>query len=68
MSDGTLSGDGKTLWTRSRGSSLFEQLDTPDNLTELAEEVAESARAASDERVKPYRTPVTPDSLRAPAE
>jgi hypothetical protein len=47
---------------------MFEHLATPDNLSELAEEVAESARAASNERVKPYRTPVTPDSLRAPAE
>ena len=68
MSDSDLNADGKTLWTRSRGSSTFEHLDTPDNLSELAEEVAESARAASNERVKPYRTPVTPDSLRAPAE
>ncbi len=68
MSDGDLNMDGRTLWTRTRGSSMFEHLDTPDNLSELAEEVAESARAASNERVKPYRTPVTPDTLRAPAE
>ena len=63
--------DGETLWTRktsNMGSSRFEHLDTPDNLTELAVEIAKSARAASDERVKPYRTPVTPDTLRAPAE
>ncbi len=68
MSDGDLNMDGRTLWTRTRGSSTFEHLDTPDNLSQLAEEVAESARAASHERVKPYRTPVTPDTLRAPAE
>jgi hypothetical protein len=63
--------DGETLWTRKTGktgSSRFEHLDTPDNLSELAVEIAKSARAASDERVKPYRTPVTPDTLRAPAE
>jgi hypothetical protein len=68
MSDGKLNPDGETLWTCSGGSSPFERLDTPANLTELAVEVAKAAQAASDERVKPYRTPVTPDTLRAPAE
>jgi hypothetical protein len=68
MSDGKLTLDGETLWTCSSGTSPFEQLDTPSNLTELAVEVAKAAQAASDERVKPYRTPVTPDTLRAPAE
>ena len=68
MSEGKHNTDGETLWTRSGGSSPFEQLDTPANLSELAVEVAKTAQAASDERVKPYRTPVTPDTLRAPAE
>jgi len=61
-------GEGATLWTSNGGVSHFAYLDPPDNLAELAVEVAKTASAASEERVRPYRTPVTPDTLRAPAE
>lgn len=59
---------GETLWTSNVRASEFAHLDPPDNLAELAVEVAKTASAASEERVRPYRTPVTPDTLRAPAE
>jgi len=55
---------GQTLWTSCGGSSPFTTLDTPDNLIELVVEVAKTAQAVSDERVKPYRTPITQDTLR----
>lgn len=57
---------GQTLWTNSGGSSPFTTLDTPDNLVELVVEVAKTAQAVSDERVKPYRTAITQDTLRVP--
>jgi len=59
---------GKTLWTSSGGSSPFMTLDTPDNLAELVIEAGKTAQEVSDERVKPYRTPITPDTLRAPVD
>ena len=43
-------------------------LDMPDNLAGLVVEVAKTAQAVSDERVKPYRTAITPDTLRAPVD
>jgi hypothetical protein len=59
---------GGTLWTSIGGASSFAHLDPPANLAELAIEVAKTSHAASEARVRPYRTPVTPDTLRAPAE
>ena len=65
---GPVTVDGKTLWTNSGGASPFAKLHTPSNLKELARRVAEDARAESDARVKPYRTPVTNDTLRSPVK
>lgn len=59
---------GKTLWTTSGGSSAYAKIDTPPNLGELVTAVAKDAQALADARVKPYRTPVTNDTLRAPVE
>lgn len=58
----------RTLWTSSGGESPYATLRTPANLNELVTEVAKDARAICDARVKPYRTPVTSDTLRAPVE
>lgn len=54
---------GKTLWTTSAGSSAYDNLTLPANLPELVKQGAQAAQAASDDRVKPYRTPVTPETM-----
>lgn len=62
----TSNAGGRTLWNAKGGSSSYADLKTPDNLAELVEKVTKDASTSSDERVKPYRTLVTPETLRVP--
>jgi hypothetical protein len=68
MSDGERN-QGKTLWNSGRGGpSAFDGLKVPKNLDEIIRQVAQAARAAAAERVKPYQTPVTLATLRYPVK
>lgn len=57
---------GQTVWNASSaGATSFAGLASPD-LTELAKKVSEAVKGDVDERVRPYQTPVTMETLRAP--
>jgi hypothetical protein len=57
---------GRTLWTTPAGLAPVFQLPLPANLEELAANLAMDLVSALDERTKPYRTPVTAETLRTP--
>lgn len=58
-------GGGQTVWNASAGATSFVGLASPD-LTELAKKVSEEVQGDVKERVRPYQTPVTMETLRAP--
>jgi hypothetical protein len=57
---------GQTVWNASSTEATsFVGLASAD-LTELAKKVSEAVKGDVDERVRPYQTPVTMETLRAP--
>lgn len=60
-------GAGKTLWTASAGGpTSIGDLAPPTNLADLARTAAEEAEREAEVRLRPYRTPVTTETLRTP--
>lgn len=58
-----------TLWTKPRitWSNPFDEVEVSDELTDMVEE---SVRASDEieERIEPYTTPVTPETMWQPTE
>lgn len=61
-----LGGSGQTVWNAPAGAAASYVELAPANLNELARKVSEEVRGDVEVRVRPYQTPVTMETLRAP--
>jgi hypothetical protein len=54
----------RTLWNSGQGASSFAQVQVPANLADVVRQVADQAQREVADRVRPYETPVTVETLR----